>query len=95
MSTADHLDTDSQTERVNRVFEDILHIVWDDTPRRWMRLIVKIVMNNTVHAPIGYTPFYVKCIKHLRVPLTLPLRGSGIGGGEVADRLTGVSPDTV
>ena len=34
MSTADHLQTDGQTERVNRVVEDILRSFCADTPKR-------------------------------------------------------------
>ena len=30
----------------------------------------------------AYEPFYVNSLTHTRVPLTLPLRGSGLGGGE-------------
>ena len=52
-------------------------------------------MNNSVHASTGFTPFYVTGLTHPRVPLTLSLRGSGLGGGEVADRLADVSPKTV
>jgi hypothetical protein len=37
----------------------------------------------------------VNGLTHPRVPLTLPLRGSGLGGGEIADRLADVSPLTV
>ena len=50
-------------------------------------------MKNTVRASTGYTPFYVNGLTSL--PLTLPLRGSGLGGGEVADRLADISPSTV
>ena len=35
MSTADHPQTDGQTERVNRVINDILRSVCADTPKRW------------------------------------------------------------
>ena len=52
-------------------------------------------MNNAVHASTGYTPFYVNGLTHPRVPLTLPLRGSGLGGGGIADRLADISPSTV
>ena len=53
------------------------------------------LLNNAVHASTGYTPFYVNGLTHPRVPLALPLCGSGLGGGEVADRLADISPDTV
>ena len=57
--------------------------------------IVEFALNKAVHASTGYTPFYVNGLTHPRVPLTLPLRGSGLGGGEVADRLAEISPITV
>ena len=57
--------------------------------------VVEFALNNTVHASTGYTPFYVNGLTHPRVPLTLPLCGSGLGGGEVANRLADVSPSTV
>ena len=97
MSTADHPQTDGQTERVNRVVEDILRSVCAETPRRWSAMlpVVEFALNNSVHASTGYTPFYVNGLTHPRVPLTLPRSGSGLGGGEVADRLADVSPATV
>ena len=60
-----------------------------------MHPIVEFALNNAVHASTGYTPFYVNGLTHPRVPLTVPLRGSGLGGGEVADRLSEISPITV
>ena len=57
--------------------------------------VVEFALNNAVHASTGYTPFYVNGLTHPRVPLTLPLCGSGRGGGEVADRLADISPATV
>ena len=51
-------------------------------------------MNNAVHASTIYTPFYVNGLPP-RVPLTLPLRGSGLDKGEVAGRLADISPSTV
>ena len=97
MSTADHPQTDGQTERVNRVVEDILRSVCAETPKRWSSMlpVVEFALNNSVHASTGYTPFYVNGLTHPRVPLTLPPSGSGLGGGEVADRLADVSPNTV
>ena len=57
--------------------------------------VIEFALNNAVHVSTGYTPFYVNGLTHPRVPLTLPLCGSGIGGGEVADRLADISPATV
>ena len=82
MSTADHPQTDGQTERVNRVVEDILRSVCAETPRRWSSLlpVVEFSLNNSVHASTGYTPFYVNGLTHLRVPLTLPRVELGLVG---------------
>ena len=57
--------------------------------------VIEFALNNAVHASTGFTPFYVNSLKHPRVPLTLPLRGSGLGGGESADKLAEISPTTI
>ena len=57
--------------------------------------VVEFALNNSVHASIGYAPFYVNGFMHPRVSLTLPRGGLGLGGGEVADRLVNVSPASV
>ena len=56
--------------------------------------VVEFALNDAVYAWTGYTPFYVNGLTHPRVPLTLPLCGSGIGGVEVADQLADISPAT-
>ena len=97
MSTADHPQTDGQTGRINCVVGDILLIVCANTPKRWNSMIpvLEFALNNAVHASTGFTPFCVNGLTHFRVPLTLPLRGSGLGGGEVAVRLADIIPATV
>ena len=97
MSTVDHPQTDSQTERVNRVIGDILRSVCAETPKRWSSMlpVVEFALNNAAHASTGYTPFYVNGLTHPRVPFMLPLRSSVIGEGELADRLADISPVTV
>ena len=61
MSIADHPQTDGQTERVNRVINDILRSVCADTPTRWSSMlpVAGFALDNAVHASTGYTPFYV------------------------------------
>ena len=97
MSTADHPQTDFQTERVNRVIGDVLRSVCAQKPRSWsaMLSVVEFALNNAVHASTGFTPFYINGLTHPRVPLTLPLRGSGLCGGEEAERLADFSPNAV
>ncbi|KAG3200806.1 hypothetical protein PC128_g4340 [Phytophthora cactorum] len=73
MSTADHPQTDGQTERVNQVLEDTLRSVCAVAPRTWSeRLpVVEFTLNNAVHASAGFTPFYLNGMRHSRVPFTL------------------------
>ncbi|KAE9015814.1 hypothetical protein PR001_g14800, partial [Phytophthora rubi] len=61
MSTADHPQTDGQTERVNRVLEDILRSVCAAEPTKWSVFLpqVEFALNNAVHSSTGFTPFYV------------------------------------
>ena len=81
MSSANHPQTDGQTECVNRFLEDVLCSVCADTPWWWisMLLIVEFATNNSFHTSTGYTPFYVNGLTP-RVLLTLPLRGSELVG---------------
>ena len=82
---------------MNRIIGDILRSVYCETPKRWSSIlpVVEFALNNAVHASTGYTPFDVNGLTHPRVPLTLPLRGSGLGGGGVADLLADIIPATV
>ncbi|GMG18118.1 unnamed protein product [Phytophthora fragariaefolia] len=82
MSTADHPQTDGQTERVNRVVEDVLRSVCAETPKRWSAMLplVEFALNNAVHASTGYTPCFVNVLSHPRVPLMPSRPGSGLSG---------------
>ncbi|KAE8985058.1 hypothetical protein PR001_g23005 [Phytophthora rubi] len=86
MSTADHPQTDGQTELVDRVLEDILRSVCVAEPTTWSTLLpqVEFALNNAVHSSTGFTPFYVNGLWHPCTPLTLP-PASNLGGGEAND----------
>ncbi|CAH0478922.1 unnamed protein product [Peronospora belbahrii] len=94
MSTADHLQSDGQTERFNRVISDMLRSVCSETPKQLSTILplVEFALNNTVHASTGFTPFYVNGLVNPRVPLTLPPATSGLSGGEIAESLADISP---
>ncbi|POM58861.1 Pol protein [Phytophthora palmivora] len=68
MSTADHPQTDGQTERVNRVLEDTLRSFCAEAPRSWSDQLpmVGFGLNNAVHASTGFTPFYLNGLRHPR-----------------------------
>ncbi|KAG2777422.1 hypothetical protein PC129_g5510 [Phytophthora cactorum] len=92
MSTAHHLQTDGQTERVNRVLEDTLRSVCAAAPRTWSERLpgVELALNNAVHLSTGFTPFYLNEMRHPRVPLTLR-GGTGssiLSGGEARKALS-------
>ena len=59
MSTAAHPETDGQTERANRVVEDVLRSFAQSFPS-WSSFLpmVEFAINNSVHASTGHTPFF-------------------------------------
>ncbi|KAF1321596.1 reverse transcriptase, partial [Globisporangium splendens] len=91
MSTADHPQTDGQTERVNRTLEDILRS-YAHSFTHWNECLplAEFAINNSVHASTGHTPFYVNALRHPRVPSILggmspPLVTSPLSGGGVRE----------
>ncbi|KAE8886962.1 hypothetical protein PF005_g10921 [Phytophthora fragariae] len=66
MSTANHPQTDGQTERANCAVEDVLRSHCAETPKRWSIVLplVEFAMNKAVHASTGFTPFYVNGLTH-------------------------------
>ena len=73
MSTAAHPQSDGQTERANRVIEDMLRSFCAQFPQEWSSLLplVEFAMNNSVHASTGYTPFFLNALRHPRTPVSL------------------------
>ncbi|KAE9332908.1 hypothetical protein PF008_g14713 [Phytophthora fragariae] len=82
MSTASHPVTDGQTERANRVVEDVLRS-FSTSFKSWSSFLptVEFALNNTVHASTGLTPFYVNYGRHPRVPALLGMERSIPQGG--------------
>jgi hypothetical protein len=58
-STMYHLESDGQTERVNRVIEDIMRMYVMDKPSRWEDYLhlVEFAYNNGYHASLKMSPF--------------------------------------
>ncbi|CAI5705687.1 unnamed protein product [Peronospora effusa] len=95
MSTAGHPETDGQTERVNRVLEDVLRS-YATSFSSWSSFLplAGFANNNAVHASTGLTPFFVNNARHPRVPALLALSASKhpvsmLGGGVSTD---GIAP---
>ncbi|CAI5715548.1 unnamed protein product [Peronospora effusa] len=80
MSTADHPQTDGQTERINRVVADVLRTI--ATPKEWSKQlpVVEFTINNSVHASTGETPFFINGLRHPRTPVSF-VRSPSISEG--------------
>uniref|UniRef100_H3GEC2 Integrase catalytic domain-containing protein n=1 Tax=Phytophthora ramorum TaxID=164328 RepID=H3GEC2_PHYRM len=72
MSTADHPQTDGQTERVNRVLVDTMKS-YAHSFHQWSDCLpmAEFAINNSVHVSTRHTPFYVNAMRHPRVPSVL------------------------
>ncbi|POM76544.1 Pol protein [Phytophthora palmivora] len=59
-STANHPQTNDQTERDNRVFENTLRSICAEAPRSWSDQLPmdEFALNNTIHSSTGFTPFH-------------------------------------
>ena len=73
LSTANHPQTDGQTERMNRTLEDMLRCLVNFEQDNWDTLLpfAQFAYNNSVHASTGQTPFYVATGQHPRLPQDL------------------------
>ncbi|KAG4037584.1 hypothetical protein PC123_g26853 [Phytophthora cactorum] len=82
MSTADHPQTDGQTERVNRVLSDLLKS-YAHSFQQWSDCLpmAEFAINNSVHAPSRHAPFYVNAMRHPRLPSMLGTVASSLSGG--------------
>uniref|UniRef100_A0AAV1V5P9 Integrase catalytic domain-containing protein n=1 Tax=Peronospora matthiolae TaxID=2874970 RepID=A0AAV1V5P9_9STRA len=87
MSTSDHPETDGQTERANRVLEDILR-GYVHSFKSWSEFLpmVAFAINNSVHASTTHTPFYVNGLRHPHVPTLLDCNSGLRGGGTRASK---------
>ncbi|GMF63512.1 unnamed protein product [Phytophthora fragariaefolia] len=82
MSTADHPQTDGQTERVNRVLVDALKS-YAHSFHHWSDCLpmAQFAINNSVHVATGHTPFYVNTMRYPRVPSVLGAVAPSLSGG--------------
>ncbi len=82
MSTSDHPQTDGQTERANRVLEEILRS-YAHSFQSWSDFLpmAEFAINNSVHASTGHTPFFVNGLRHPRLPPLLGSHPNLSGGG--------------
>ncbi|GMF50554.1 unnamed protein product [Phytophthora fragariaefolia] len=94
MSTAAHPETDGQTERVNRVLEDVLRS-YATSFTSWSKFLplAEFALNNAEHASTGVTPFFANNARHPRVPALLAVAhpmvpgASTLGGDDDDDHV--------
>jgi hypothetical protein len=74
-STAFHPETDGQTERTNRVLEEVLRHFIDGDHSNWEDLLplAAFSMNNAKSASTGETPYYLNHGTHPSTPVSLAL----------------------
>jgi hypothetical protein len=79
MSSAFHPQTDGQTERVNRVMEDMLRHFIDPAQAGWARLLplVEFAINDSWHESVQAVPFVLNYGRRPALPLDWILRGEG------------------
>ncbi|KAJ9532067.1 hypothetical protein QJQ45_003771 [Haematococcus lacustris] len=78
MSTAFHPQTDGQTERVNKVMEDMLRHYVGAEFNDWDQFLapIEFAINNSFHTSIRTTPFWLNSGFDPRLPLTLDLEST-------------------
>ncbi len=71
MSSAFHPQTDGQTERMNRILEDMLRNYVDPTQKDWDQHLAsaEFAVNNAYHRGMRATPFFLNYGRHPRTPL--------------------------
>ncbi|KAG4054049.1 hypothetical protein PC123_g10833 [Phytophthora cactorum] len=87
MSTADHPQTEGQTERVNRVLGDLLKSYAHSFQQRsnWLPM-AEFATNNSVHASTGHTLFYVNAMRHPRFLIMLGMVVSSLSVSAMTTR---------
>jgi hypothetical protein len=87
MSTANHPQTDGQTERANRTIEEILRAYVAPRQDDWDTHLanVEFAYNDSVNATTGFTPFFLLHGFHPRTPLAMLTEEAPNTGDESAD----------
>ena len=80
MSTADHPQTDGQTERVNQVLEDMLRAYVTKKQTNWEDYlpILEFAYNSAKHVTTGFSPFMLLYGFQPRSPVTMGLANEKI-----------------
>lgn len=76
MSTSYHPQTDGQTERTNRIMEEILRNYVSDKQDDWDKHLtaVEIAINNSKQSSTDFTPFYLNHGRDMKLPIDVAIR---------------------
>ena len=76
LSTANHPETDGQSERTNQVLEDMLRAYVSSYQDDWEEHLVtaEFAYNDSVNATTGFTPFFLMHGRHSPTPLSLVVK---------------------
>ncbi len=90
MSTAYHPQTDGQTERLNRVIEDMLRNYVGSDQKDWDKFLsqCEFAANNRTISGTDVTPFFLNSGYHPKVALVNHSRGLDCEGNPTAEKLT-------
>jgi hypothetical protein len=89
MSTAYHPQTDGQTERVNRVLEDMLRMYVAKSQDDWDEKLTcaEFAINNSDHDSTGFSPFFLNYGFHPRVPIGVLPAGNVPAASDFVQRM--------
>ena len=75
ISTANHPQTDGQTERTNRTLEQYLRIYARHKKTKWSMYLsfAEFAYNNTTHSATGLSPSYIVYQRHLYTPIDIAI----------------------
>ena len=88
-TTAFHPQTDGQTERMNKVLEDMLGHCVKPSQNNWDVLlpVLEFAVNNAWNESIQNTPFFLNYGRHLRTPQNLRLDTDVPAAGRFLDTI--------
>jgi hypothetical protein len=89
MSTAFHPQSDGQTERMNRVLEDMLRHYVDPTQTDWDEHLpmAEFAVNNAYNESVKATPFFLNYGEHPRTPLDVGTPGKNESAEVIVKRV--------
>ena len=89
MSTAFHAESDGQTERVNRILEEIIRNYVNYNQDNWDEHLVELEMaiNNSIQVSTGFTPFFLNVGQHPRLPIDVAVENKEQSVNPTADEI--------